>query len=119
VRQRKRAVVTEGWHMDSRRRLTEVGMPVELVASSRRDGRSADDDARADEYVELIQLIGDGGWHPGDIVRTATGVTWQFRETPYTTEFPEQEATSRSSARWAPRQSTISRLRRGPLTGTR
>jgi hypothetical protein len=119
VRQRKRAVVTEGWHVDSRRRLTGVGMPIEFVASSRRDGRSADDDARADEYVELLQLIVAGGWHPGDSVRTARGVTWQFRETPSTTEFPEQEATSRSSARWAPRQSTISRLRRGPLTGTR
>jgi hypothetical protein len=104
--------------MDSRRRLTEVGMHVESVVSSRRDGRSADDDARADEYVELIQLIGDGGWHPGDSVRTATGVTWQFRETPYTTEFPEQEATSRSPARWAPRQASSSCLHRGPLTCT-
>jgi hypothetical protein len=112
VRQRKRAVVTVGWHMDSRRRLTEVDKYFEFVASSRRDGRSADADAQADEYVELIQLIVAGGWHPGDIVRTATGVTWQFRETPCTTEFPEQQGTSRSSARWAPRQTSSSRLHR-------
>ena len=74
------------------------------------DHAPADEDSREDEYVELVHLIGDGGWNPGDIVRTSKGVTWQFRETPYTSDFPEQEATSRSSTRWASRQSPISRL---------
>jgi hypothetical protein len=79
--------------MDSRRRVTEADTHVVLVASSRRDGRAAAEDSRQDEYAELVHLIVDGGWHPGDIVRTSTGVTWQFRKIPYTTEFPEQETT--------------------------
>src|SRR5688500_3952362 len=104
-----REVVTTGWHMNSRRRVTEAGMHGELVASSRREGRAADEDSRQDEYAELVQLIVAGGWNPGDIVRTSKGVRWQFRETPYTTDFSEQEAASSSSTRCAPRQSTIGR----------
>jgi len=46
-------------------------------------------DAPDEEYDELLQLIVDAEWHPGDIVRTSTGVSWQFRETPYTSDFPE------------------------------
>jgi hypothetical protein len=93
-------------------------MHVEFVAYSRRDGRSAAEESRQDEYAELVHLIVEGGWHPGDIVRTSRGATWQFRKIPYTADFPEQEATSRSSTRCAPRQSRIGRLRRGALTWT-
>ena len=46
-------------------------------------------DAADKEYDELLHLIVDAEWHPGDIVRTSKGVTWQFRETPYTSDFPE------------------------------
>ena len=45
-------------------------------------------DALDKEYDELLHLIVDAEWHPGDIVRTSNGVTWQFRETPYTSDFP-------------------------------
>ena len=41
-----------------------------------------------DEYDELVQLIVNMEWHPGDIVRTSKGVTWQFRETPSTSDIP-------------------------------
>jgi hypothetical protein len=82
------------------------------------DHTPADEDSRQDEYDELVHLIADGGWNPGDVVRTSKGVTWQFRVTPYTTDFPEQEATSRSSTRCAPRQSTIGQLRRVPMIRT-
>ncbi|HEX5991333.1 MAG TPA: hypothetical protein VFY70_02100, partial [Thermomicrobiales bacterium] len=43
--------------------------------------------ARTDEYAELWRRIGDGGWIPGDIFCTSQGVTRQFRETPYSSEF--------------------------------
>ena len=46
-------------------------------------------DAPDEEYDELLHLIVDAEWHPGDIVRTSKGVTWQFRKTPYTSDFPE------------------------------
>ena len=45
--------------------------------------------APEEEYDELLHLIVDAEWHPGDIVRTSKGVTWQFRKTPYTSDFPE------------------------------
>jgi hypothetical protein len=102
--------------MDPKRRVTEAGTHGELVALSRRNSRSANEESRQDEYAELVHLIVDGGWNPGDIVRTSKGVRWKFRETPYTTDFPEQEATPRSSTRCAPQQSSIGRLRRVPLT---
>jgi hypothetical protein len=46
-------------------------------------------DAPDEEYDELLQLIVDAEWHPGDIVRTTKGVRWQFRKTPYTSDFPD------------------------------
>ena len=50
---------------------------------------SPEKEPRHDEYAELRRRIGDGGWNPGDIFCTSQGVTWQFRETPYTSDFPE------------------------------
>lgn len=52
-----------------------------------RDHTPAAEKARADEYAELWQRIGDGGWIPGDKFCTSQGLTWQFRETPFTSEF--------------------------------
>jgi hypothetical protein len=54
------------------------------------DGASApeDDEAREEEYAELVQLIVHGTWQPGDLVRTTTGRLWQFRATPDTEELP-------------------------------
>ena len=48
-------------------------------------------DAPDEEYDELVDLIVNAEWHPGDIVRTTKGVRWRFRETPYTSEFPEAD----------------------------
>ena len=56
---------------------------------SNRDHTLAAEKARADEYAELWQRIVAGGWIPGDKFCTSQGVTWQFRETPYTSEFSE------------------------------
>ena len=50
---------------------------------------SPEKEPRHDEYAELRRRIGDGGWNPGDIFCTSQGVTWQFRETPYTSDFPD------------------------------
>ena len=50
---------------------------------------SPGNDAPNEEYDELLHLIVDAEWHPGDIVRTTKGVRWRFRETPYTSDFPE------------------------------
>jgi len=47
------------------------------------------EESRDDEYAELWRWIVDAGWNPGDIFCTSQGVAWQFRETPYTSEFPE------------------------------
>jgi hypothetical protein len=66
-----------------------------LAHSARRAVMSAHDtappgnDAPDDEYDELVQLIVAAEWHPGDIVRTSKGGRWQFRETPYTSDFSE------------------------------
>jgi hypothetical protein len=56
---------------------------------SDQDPIPAEEPAREDEYDELVPLIVAGRWHPGDLVRTATGTIWQFREVPYTSDFPE------------------------------
>jgi hypothetical protein len=53
------------------------------------DHAPAEEDSRSDEYDELVQLIVHAPWHPGALVRTSKGSTWRFRETPYTSEFPE------------------------------
>ena len=53
------------------------------------DPVAADEDFRGDEYAELWHRIVVGGWNPGDMFRTSKGVTWQFREIPYTSDFPE------------------------------
>ena len=45
--------------------------------------------APEEEYDELLHLIVDAEWHPGDIVHTSRGGRWQFRKTPYTSGFPE------------------------------
>ena len=50
---------------------------------------SPDDDPSDEEYDELVRLIVAAQWHPGDTVRTTKGVTWQFRQMPYTSDFPE------------------------------
>jgi hypothetical protein len=105
--------------MDCTQRVTTAGRHGELVAPSRRDGRSANAESGQDEYVELAHLIMDGGWAPGDIVRTANGGTWQFRELPYTADISKPEAPSTIPMRTARRPSSISRLRRGPVTWTR
>ena len=49
-------------------------------------------DALDDEYDELVHLIVETEWNPGDLVHTATGLTWQFRVTPYTSDFPDVSA---------------------------
>ena len=49
----------------------------------------AEEESRNDEYAELWRRIVTGGWHPGDIFRTSKGAMWKFRETPYTSDFPE------------------------------
>jgi len=60
---------------------------------------SPEKEPRHDEYAELRGRIVAGGWISGDIFCTSQGVTWQFRETPYTSEFPEvPECTSASVA---------------------
>ena len=46
-------------------------------------------EARDHEYVELVQLILQSTWRPGDLVRTAAGTIWQFRPVSYTSDFPE------------------------------
>ena len=56
---------------------------------SDQDTVRANDHAPDDEYDELVRLIVDGGWTPGDIIRTSKGGTWQFRRVPYTSDFPE------------------------------
>ena len=56
---------------------------------SDQDHTPAEDGARVDEYAELWRQIVDGGWNPGDVFCTSQGVTWQFRETPYTSDFPQ------------------------------
>ncbi len=53
------------------------------------DKAPANEESRDDEYAELWRRIVYGGWNPGDIFRTSKGVTWQFREDPYSSEFPE------------------------------
>jgi hypothetical protein len=67
------------------------------------------DDPPDEEYDELVQLIVAAEWHPGDIVRSTKGITWQFRKTPYTSDFPEaNELHASNKARkdafrsWAP-----------------
>jgi hypothetical protein len=47
------------------------------------------DDPPDEEYDELVRLIVAAEWHPGDIFRSTKGITWQFRKTPYTSDFPE------------------------------
>jgi hypothetical protein len=51
----------------------------------------ADQDARDDEYAELVQLIVQRTWRPGELVRTATGRISQFRATPHTAGFPDAD----------------------------
>jgi hypothetical protein len=51
----------------------------------------ANEESRNDEYDELVQLIVAVQWHPGDLIRTSKGVTWQFRPAPYTVDFPEED----------------------------
>ena len=46
-------------------------------------------DAPDEEYDELLHLIVDAEWHPGDIVRTSKGGRWQFRKPSYTSDFPD------------------------------
>jgi hypothetical protein len=53
------------------------------------DPALADEEAPDDEYDELVQLIVEAEWQPGDLVGTATGTIWQFRVTPYTSDFPD------------------------------
>lgn len=48
---------------------------------------SPEKEPRHDEYAELRRRMVDGGWNPGDIFCTSQGVTRQFRETPYSSEF--------------------------------
>jgi hypothetical protein len=61
------------------------------------------------KHAALVQLIVAAEWHPGDIVRSTKGITWQFRKTPYTSDFPEaNELHASNKARkeafrsWAP-----------------
>jgi hypothetical protein len=56
---------------------------------SDRDLDPASVDSPTEEYEELVHLIVDGVWNPGDIVCTSDGVRWQFREDLYTSDFPE------------------------------
>ena len=49
----------------------------------------ADADTSASEYEELVQLIVDSAWNPGNTVRTSQGRIWQFRTVPYTSDFPQ------------------------------
>jgi hypothetical protein len=53
------------------------------------DPALAEEEAPDDEYDELVQLIVYTEWQPGDTFRTAKGSTWQFRVTPYTSDFPD------------------------------
>jgi hypothetical protein len=53
------------------------------------------EESRDDEYAELWRRIVDWGWNPGDIFCTSQGVTWQFRETPYTLGFQRGAGTAR------------------------
>ncbi len=65
------------------------------------DKALADEESRDDEYAELWRRIVNGGWNPGDIFRTSKGVTWQFREDLYTSDFPEvheRHASGKTSA---------------------
>jgi len=56
---------------------------------SDRDLDPASVNSPTEEYEELVHLIVDGAWDPGDIVYTSDGVRWQFREDLYTSDFPE------------------------------
>jgi hypothetical protein len=56
---------------------------------SNHDHTPPEEEARDDEYAELWQRIVAEGWSPGDMFCTSQGVTWQFRETPYTSGFQE------------------------------
>jgi hypothetical protein len=60
---------------------------------------SPEKEPRDAEYAELRRRIIAGGWTSGDSFCTSQGVTWQFRETPYTSDFPQApERTSTSVA---------------------
>ncbi len=59
----------------------------------------ADEDPGDDEYGELVQLIVNAEWLPGDIVRTSKGATWQFRAAPYTSDFPMNDQHASETAR--------------------
>jgi hypothetical protein len=50
---------------------------------------SPEKEPRDAEYAELRRRIVAGGWASGDSFCTSQGVTWQFRETPYTSGFQE------------------------------
>ena len=56
---------------------------------SDQDHPPAEEESRENEHAELWRRIGDGEWNTGDMFCTSQSVTWQFRETPYTSEFPE------------------------------
>ena len=56
---------------------------------SNRDIDPANGDSPAAEYDELVHLIVDGTWNPGDIVCTSHGARWQFRKDLYTSDFSE------------------------------
>ena len=49
---------------------------------------SGDADPMDDEYYDLLRQISDAGWTVGSIYASTEGVTRQFREGPYESDFP-------------------------------
>jgi hypothetical protein len=54
-------------------------------------------EARHREYVELVQVILQRTWRPGELVRTAAGTIWQFRPVASTSDVPEERDGSGSA----------------------